>query len=196
MSLWWSTLGTALQVFYAIAIATSAMMVLQLAMMLLGFDGDADMDADVDVGDHGGGGILSVRTVTAFFLGFGWGGVAAIQSGMALLPAIVLATAIGSAFMAGVFFMMRTLYGMRYSGTIDYRNAIGSVGNVYLRVPGGMASPGQIQVMVQGRLRVVQAFTRGESELPNQTRVRVVDVMDENTLVVEPLEPGGAPGKE
>ena len=99
--------------------------------------------------------------------------------------------------MLGVFFLMRFLYGLRASGTLDYRNAIGQVGVVYLPIPGGMAGPGQVEVTVQGRLRVVQAFTREAGRIPNRARIRVVDVMDQNTLVVEPLEPlAAAPSQE
>ena len=53
-------------------------------------------------------------------------------------------------------------------------------------------APGQVEVMVQGRLRVVQALTRSETGLPNRKRVKVVDVVDQTTLLVEPLEPGSA----
>ncbi len=136
-----------------------------------------------------------MRTVTAFFVGFGWTGVAALEAGWQLLPTIVVATAVGSAFMAGVLLLMRTLYGMRYSGTLDYHNAIGNVGSVYLRIPAAMAGPGQIEVQVQGRLRVVQAFTRADRELGNRERVRVTDLMDDTTLLVEPLE-AAASGEE
>lgn len=190
---WWSTLGKALQIFYGIAITTSAVMLFQLVLMLFGMDGDSDFDVD-DLDDHGTGGILSVRTVTAFFVGFGWSGVAALEAGWSLLPTIVVSTAVGSVFMGGVFALMRTLYGMRYSGTLDYRNAVGNVGNVYLRIPAAMAGPGQVEVLVQGRLRVVQAFTRADRQLGNNERVRVTDLMDETTLLVEPLD--GAPRAE
>lgn len=188
---WWESLGTALQVFYAIAIATSALLTIQLVLLVLGFDGDTDVDVDAhhDVGT----GILSVRTVTAFFTGFGWAGVAALEAGWGLTPSIAAATFAGGAFMAGVLLLMRGLYSLRYSGTLDYHNAIGNVGSVYLRVPGAMAGPGQVEVMVQGRLRVVEAFTNAPADLPNRSRIKVVDVMGEGTLVVEPVGSPAAP---
>jgi hypothetical protein len=176
---WWSTLGKALQIFYGIAITTSAVMLFQLVLIVFGMDGDSDFDVD-DIDDHGTGGILSVRTVVAFFVGFGWTGVAAIEAGWTLVPTIV----------GGVFALMRTLYSMRYTGSLDYRNAVGIVGNVYLPIPAAMAGPGQIEVLVQGRLRVVQAFTRAERRLGNNERVRVTDLVDETTLLVEPLNGG------
>jgi hypothetical protein len=52
-----------------------------------------------------------------------------------------------------------------------------------------MSGPGKIEVLVQGRLRVVDAFNKSGDSLPNRSRVKVVDVMDQNTLVVEPLGP-------
>ena len=191
---WWSTLGRALQIFYAIALTTSLVMLFQLVLMLFGMDGDSDFDVD-DIDDHGTGGVLSVRTITAFFVGFGWTGVAALEAGWQLLPTIVVSTAVGGAFMGGVLFLMRTLYSMRYTGTLDYRNAIGKVGVVYLRIPAAMAGPGQIEVLVQGRLRVVQAFTPAARQLGNKERVRVTDLMDESTLLVEPLS-GAARAEE
>jgi hypothetical protein len=183
MEAWWGSLGTALQIFYAIAVATSALLTIQLVLIVLGIDGEADID-DVDAG----GGVLSVRTVTAFFTGFGWTGVVALESGLTLPLTLLAATAVGGVFLLGVLMLMRALSGLRYSGTLDYHNAVGSIGSVYLRVPPGMSGPGQVEVIVQGRLRVVQAFTRSERELPNRSRVKVVDVMDQTTLIVEPLE--------
>ncbi len=190
MELWWSDLDVAHKVFYAIAVATSALLLIQLVLSLLGLDSDADGDFDVDpdVDDGAGIGILSIRTVTAFFTGFGWGGVAALESGMALVPAVLVAVLAGGILMAGVFFLMRALYAMRYSGTLDYRNAVGEVGTVYLPVPGAMEGQGQVEVRVQGRLCVIQALTRVDQRLPNQSRVRVVDVVDQQTVLVEPLQ--------
>jgi len=120
--------------------------------------------------------------------------VAALEAGWTLVPTILVSTAVGGTFMGGVFALMRTLYSMRYSGTLDYRNAVGNVGSVYLRIPAAMGGPGQIEVLVQGRLRVVQAFTRAERQLANNERVRVTELMDDTTLLVEPLE--GAPRAE
>lgn len=187
MENWWGSLGNSLQVFWGIAIVTSAVMVIQLILMVLGFDSDSDVDLDADDGAGGGSSILSIRTITAFFAGFGWSGVACLDAGFSLLTTLVISVVVGSVFMFGVFALMRFLYGLRYSGTLDYRNAIGQVGTVYLPIPGEMSTPGKIEVLVQGRLRVVDAFNKSTDLLPNRSRVKVIDVMDQNTLVVEPV---------
>ena len=196
MAAWWSSLTAALQVFYGIAIATSVVMALQLLLSLFGLEGDhsdadfhGDADADIHDGGHGGAlGLLSMRTIIAFFTGFGWGGVVALKSGLTLISAVVVALATGGVLMLAVFFLMRALNSLRYSGTLDYHNAVGQAGSVYLPVPAAMAGPGQIEVLVQGRLCVVRAFTRAAERIPNRARVKVVDVLDPQTLLVEPLD--------
>lgn len=193
MQAWWSSLSGPLQVFWPIALATSALLALQLVMMLFGA-GDGDSDADLDPDGDGGLHLVSVRTVVAFFTGFGWGGVAALESGYGVGLATAAALASGAVFMLGVFGLMRGLYSMRASGTIDYRNAVGVVGTVYLAVPEAMSAPGQVEVLVQGRLRVVEAFSRSDRPLPRRSRVRVVGLTDANTLIVEPVDSAGAQG--
>lgn len=184
MELWWGSLGTSLRVFYGIALAASVLLVLQLIAMLFGLD----HDGDAFDGDHDSGlGILSMRSITAFFTGFGWGGVVAIKEGFGLTAAIVAALATGGALMAAVVAMMRGFASLRHSGTLDYANAVGNVGSVYVAVPGAMAGPGQIEVLVQGRAAIVQAFTRSPERLPPRARVRVVETLDQQTVVVEPL---------
>lgn len=188
MELWWGSLGTSLRVFYGIAIAASALLVLQLVAMLFGADHDA-FD-----GEHDSGlGLISIRSVTAFFTGFGWGGVVAIKEGFGLTASIAIALVTGGVLMAAVVAMLRGFAALRYSGTLDYENAIGNVGNVYMAVPGAMGGPGQIEVLVQGRTTMVQAFTRAPERLPPRARVRVVEVLDPQTVVVEPLVPASSP---
>jgi len=185
MELWWNSLGAALQFYYAVAFAASTLLMLQLLLTMVGFDGDGDMDFDTEVHDFGG--YLSLRSVTAFFAGFGWGGVVAIRGGLSVVGATGVALATGGLLMASVVALMRGLYAMRASGTLDYSNAIGQVGNVYLPIPPNMEGPGQVEVLVQGRLAVVQAFSRADHRLPNRARVRVTETLDQQTLVVEPL---------
>ncbi len=56
-----------------------------------------------------------------------------------------------------------------------------------LEVHPRLAAGGQIEVMIQGRLRVVQALTRDGAAIHKGARVAVVELMDPQTLVVEPV---------
>ena len=183
MHVWWGSLDTALKIFYATGIASIAVLLIQLVLMMFGVDGDGD----VEVGEHGEAGVLSIRTVAAFFAGFGWTGVAMIEGGSSVPVATVAGVVVGAGFMGAVLALMRVIYGMQAQGNIDYRNAVGTVGKVYTPIAGNMERGGQIEVLVQGRLRTVQAFTRSAQPIATNARVRVVDVLDETTLLVEPI---------
>lgn len=205
MQAWWSSLTTPLQVYYGVAFVTTGLLFLQLLLSFFGFDSDLDGDLDVDVSldaGHGSGlGFLSVKGITGFFTGFGWGGVIALEGGWPPAAAILLSIALGTALMTIIYGLLRGIYSLRYSGTLDYRNAVGVAGSVYLPIPPNMEGPGQIEVLVQGRLQTVRAFTRATHRLPNRARVKVIDVVDPSTLLVEPLDPpsdhpGVSPEKE
>ena len=90
--------------------------------------------------------------------------------------------------MSVIFFLMKLLFSLRDSGNINYRNSIGKVGSVYSPIPPDQSAPGQIEIMIQGQVRFVQAFTTSKSKLSTNTRVKVVDTLDQTTLLVEPLE--------
>lgn len=197
MSEWWAGLSFEQQIYYAIAIVATVLVVFQTALLLVGGADDLADAGDVDMdgpGEHPSGiAIVSSRTVVAFFVGFGWTGVVAAGNRPEL--AVVAAVLMGLLFGAAIFYLMRALHGLRHSGSLDYHNALGAIGTVYLPIPAAMDGGGRIQVIVQGRLRVVQALTRHPERIESRARVRVVDLVDENTLLVEPLT-GGAHQEE
>ncbi|MEK9634501.1 MAG: hypothetical protein VW622_11740, partial [Opitutae bacterium] len=84
--------------------------------------------------------------------------------------------------------LMAYLHSLRQEGTLDYSNAIGQVGSVYLPVPPNRKGIGQVEVMVQGRLKIVQSVTDHEKKIGNRVAVRVTELVDQQTILVEPLE--------
>ena len=191
LSVWWDALEGAMKFFYAIAFLGTAVLVVQTVLMLVGFDADgADVDGiDFDHGDadHGGGeaSVLSVRSVTAFLVGLGWMGAILRDLGWSLFIVVPLALVVGFILMMFVFWFMKLLHSLREKGNLDYAYAIGETGTVYLPIPPRREKSGKIQVIVQGRLSVVDAFTNGDERIENRTKVRVLDVIGENALLVE-----------
>jgi membrane protein implicated in regulation of membrane protease activity len=164
---------------------------------------DAGMDADMaldgaDAVDHPSGlQLLSIRTVTAFMTGFGWAGAFSLKQGLSLPVAVLIAVVVGVLLTWLVFLMMKMLYSLRESGSLDYRNAVGQTGSVYIPIPPGREGDGQVQVLVQGRFCTVPACTDASAKIPSGRQVRVLDLVPPRTLVVEPLEEGAqAPQRE
>jgi hypothetical protein len=100
----------------------------------------------------------------------------------------VVATLVGSALLATVFYLMAYLHSLRQEGTLDYSNAIGQVGSVYLPIASSRKGIGQVEVMVQGRLSIIKAVTDHDKKIGNRVAVRVTELVDQQTILVEPLE--------
>lgn len=179
---WWGSLEGAYRVFYALGIVSALALLIQVILTVFGID---DL---IDAVDGEGTSLLSMRTVSGFLAGFGWTGVVMMRAGYSTLAASLGGTAVGLLFAGILFLIIRVMMGLRHSGTIDYRNAVGVAGKVYAPIGGGLKKPGQVEVLVQGRLRTVAAMTRHDQDLPTLTRIRVVDTLDSNTLLVAPLD--------
>jgi hypothetical protein len=192
MSEWWDALQLEQQIYWTTAIVASVVIGAQTLMMLIGDASELADAGDVDMegpeGHPSGLHLISSRTLVAFLVGFGWTGVIRATEGGDPALTAVGATLVGLLFAAVIVYMMRFLHSLKYSGTLDYANAIGEIGKVYLPIPPELGGPGRIEVLVQGRLRVVEALTRHDTRLENRVRVRVVDKLDDTTLLVEPLD--------
>ena len=187
---YWTHLTPTMKTFVGLGAISSVVLTLQMILAMFGGDMDGlDADVDVpDVGEGGASGILSIRTIGAFFTGFGWSGAAMLQAGHGTGAATFVGVVVGSVFMALIFYLMNYLHSLRQEGTINYANAVGKIGSVYLPVPPHRKGIGQIEVLVQGRLKIVQAITDSDKKIGNRVAVRVTELVDEQTILVEPLE--------
>ncbi len=134
-----------------------------------------------DAGLH----FLSWRTLIAFFVGFGWGGMAFYEWTKTPYIALIAGTAIGFAFMLLVFWLMGQIFKLRDFGNISYANAVGKVATVYISLPPNRESAGQVQVVVQGRLREVSAISDEPERLQPGTKVVITKMLDATTFVVK-----------
>jgi hypothetical protein len=183
---WWSSISLESEIFYAIGIVALAVLLMQIFLTLIGID--AHHDADLSGGVHDSGlGLLSVRTITAFFVGFGWGGVIILNHGHSLPMAVLGGFGTGFVFLLTTAFLIRNLLRLQSSGNLNYRNAIGVVGTVYSTIPGAERGGGQLELMIQGRLTMAEAYTKAAHDLKPNSKARVVDLIGESTLLVEPL---------
>ena len=160
MTDWWNSLLIEKQIFYAIGLFSLAVLLLQILLTLIGVGHhDADFSGH---GDHDSGmGLLTVRTVTAFFVGFGWTGAIMLNRGHSITAAIAAGAAVGAAFLLTTGLLIRNLLRLQSAGgNVDYNNAIGMVGTVYTTIPAAEAGGGQIELMIQGRLMMAEAYTK------------------------------------
>lgn len=189
---WWESLPIELMFFYGIGIVSLMIVVIQLFMTLLGLGGDAaDGSFDVELGDvdHGSGiGLFSTQTIAAFFVAFGWVGVAAIKSGMEVIWVAAIAFGSGVLSMFCMYHMLRGLLRLQSKGNLEYSSAIGAEGTVYVTIPGSDEEGGQIQVTIQGRLTTASARKLSPGAVKPGQRVKVVGVNGPTDFVVEEIK--------
>ena len=149
-------------------------------------DGGDDYDLTEDASGLATFRLLSIRSILAFGTLFSWAG--ALYLGRTLLPifAIIRATLWGIAGMIVVALFFWLLPRLTEEGTSDLHTALGQSGTVYLNIPEG--GTGQVRVMVSGALQFIKARSRSGQPIPAGTPVRVVEVIDSSTLLVEEIE--------
>ncbi len=193
---WFSAL-TVLQKTFAICAGVGGLLfAVRLVLMFAGADtgdgGEVDLDAgDDDLDGHDGSDsdvafkLLSFQGFTVFFMMFGLVGLAmSLDSGYGPLHSVSVATAagLGTTWLLGKLF--EAFNRVQHSGTINLRRAIGQQGTVYLTIPAD--APGKVRLVVQGRLKVVDALSEGKTPIPTDTPVRVTGLVNENVFVVRP----------
>jgi hypothetical protein len=187
---WWARLTTAQQFFYGIGIAAGVVTLVMALLTLVGI-GHHDVDFSAHeggLGDHmDGSSLLSVKPITGFFLGFGWGGGIALDYNLSLAVATLIAGVNGFVLMALLAWAIQLIYSLRTDGTRKINDAIGAVGTVYITLPASRASGGQISVTVSGRLETLPALNAALRPIPSGEKVKVVGVVDTSTVLVEPL---------
>lgn len=195
---WWNSLTIGMQILWAITLSASLIFVIQTIMTFLGADGGSDFDidtgghTDIDMGSsddpNSGMGLLTFRNFVNFFLGFGW---TAILLGKEISSAsllIVISSLVGVGLVALVMLLFKWLSSMQQSGNIDvFKSSADCHGTVYLTIPGHREGEGKVQISIKDSIREYQALTDGDT-LKTGTRIRVVEAISANTLLVEEIE--------
>lgn len=192
---WWSTLNGTQQMFWGISIIFSVLFIIQFVLSLIGldFEGDSDFDVSTDSDTEGGYGLdpsftlFSVRSIIAFFTFFGWTGVLALNAGLGTTMVVICASTSGFLAMVIVGYMMYLFSKLGESGNVDLNEALFQTGEVYLTIPAGKRSVGKIHINIQGVMKEMDAITEGRT-LSTGAMIRVVEIVDENLLLVEPVE--------
>lgn len=169
------------------ALVGTLIFALKLALLLMGGSGDSaemtetgDGHADNPLAFK----LLSTQSLVAFGMGFGWAGLAGLKAlGWGFLPSFGLALGGGFAMAWLVAMMFRGMAELQSSGNIKIDDAIGLEGDVYAQVPARGTGRGQVRLVVSGRQRIFNAESDGDAA-PSRTRVRVVKVNDDNSVVV------------
>lgn len=172
------------------AVLGTSLFLVRVVLMLLGGAGlDLDLDSDHDgIDGHADSSeafkILSIQTLAAFAMGFGWGGLAAYRgSGWPMHTSTIAAIVMGAGTVWVLGMIFRAIYAMQASGNVDINDTVGSQGVIEILVPGSGKGQGRVNLVLGQKQRSFYAVTTGE-DLPTNTSVVVMGVNENNTLSV------------
>lgn len=191
--------------FTVLALCGTSVFLGRLILLMFGHH-SGDLHADVHMG--GGHGtdhhadpgdafkLLSLQSIAAMAMGFGWGGLAALKGSHLAMPGTLLvAGACGAGMVWLLAVLLKALHDLHSSGNVNLADAVGREGDVYLTIPGAGQGEGQVRVTIGTRQRIYNA-TAADVPIPTNERVRVLGVGPANTLTVVAIEsfvPAGTP---
>ncbi|MFK7832924.1 MAG: hypothetical protein AB8B52_06590 [Winogradskyella sp.] len=188
MAEWFSNLELLPQLYWVIAIAGSLIFSIVMLMAFIGGDAD-EIDADFEAGFQ----FISFKNLVGFFTILGWSGIACIDAGLSTPATIIISVICGllmMVIMAALFYFISKLSD---SGTLNYKNALDAIGEVYLTIGADRSKIGKVTIRVQGSMRELDALTDSLTELKTGTIIKVVDVTSNGILIVDqtrqPIEP-------
>lgn len=173
--------------YWGTAIVASVVFLIQIALLLFGFDTDADFSGGDTSFDIDGLSLVSVKTVACFLLGFGWTGVLCYPEIQNQWWLGTVAFSVGALFMLIVYYLLCQVLRLSQNATFDTAQSVGTVGDVYLRIPPGKGQLGKVMVSVAGSLHELMAESDDGDELPTGCKVRVVKAVDHLTVTVQRL---------
>lgn len=195
---WWANMSGTEHIFWGISIVFSVLFFFQFVLSLFGLDFEAD--ADIEMGDIGeadadAGGfsvdadfaLLSVRSIIAFFTFFGWTGTISLGNGASILIAVLSASVAGLIAMFIVAYMLFWFAKLGQAANVNMNETLFKTGQVYLTIPGNREGQGKIHIQAGKSLREVDAMTEHLTAIPTGSRIRVVEVIDDELLIVEPF---------
>lgn len=193
---WFSNLEIFAKFYWIIALIGSLVFLFIIITTLFGIEGSDDLD-DVDTSIDADTGIefqfITLKNLIGFFTIFGWTGIACIGEGVSKPITILISLIAGMIMMTIMAAMFHFMKKLTDSGTLNYRNAIGATGEVYLTIGENRSRMGKVSVRVQGTLRELEALSDSFTELKSGTIIKVVDVTSNGVLIVDstikPIEP-------
>ncbi|MBQ8812420.1 MAG: hypothetical protein IJZ70_08940 [Bacteroidales bacterium] len=193
MTEWWTSLDLFMKIIWCIAIASSLIFIIETVLTFIGADVDMDADADFDIPDGTFEGdpsmnLYTFRNLVNFLLGMSWTAIILQEQIASKALVMVIAFAVGALIVFAVMMMFKWLAKMQQSGNIDvYKSAAGCSGKVYLTVPAERKGTGKVQININNSVREYDALTDSEDDLKTGTSIKVTEVLDTNTLLVEEI---------
>jgi len=167
------------KVYYYIALFATVVFILKLVIFtFVGGDSEVSSDFNAETDSDVSFNFISVQSVLAFLMGFGWMGYAGLkQFGMSQIANLLSAFGVGLALLFISAFLMFLTKKLEKNVKKDKSTAMGKVGKAYTSFAPGAS--GQIEIEVNGQLSIVNALNNTDVQINSFDAVKVVNVADD-----------------
>ena len=159
--------------FLVLALFSTIFYIIKLCLFFF-LGGDVEVHAEFDtMGECDPSfNFLSLQSILAFLMGFGWVGLAALtQFNTSILVAVIFAVVVGLFFMFMSAWLMLMIKKLDKNIKIDMNDYIGTVGRTYTAFkPHG---EGQIEVTINKQLSVLKAYNDTDEEIHSFTEIKI-----------------------
>ena len=168
------------------ALSGTGMFVIQFCLNLIGLGDQEDVD-DGGITDSGKFKWLSRQAITGFLMMFGWSALTCQKEfDLEGVPRVAIAFICGAIAIFATGFIFRIAKKLHSNGTVfKIEDTIGQEAVVYQRIPRN--GVGKISVCVENFAREIDACSNGHKEVPSFVRVKIINKVDDKTVVVETI---------
>ena len=168
--------------YFWIAVIMTALFIVKLVIFsLFGMDdGDGDLiGTDVDDGFN----FISLQSVLAFFMGFGWAGYGALEFNLGGKISVIVAIIFGLVLMFLTVYLMFLVKKLNSTPKYDLNTLVEKTGTSYIRFDA--KGSGKIQIEFNGRLETLEAWNDTDKEIESFKKIKVTRVEDNKIFVCE-----------
>ncbi len=163
--------------------ATLFFVVKLFIFQFFGMDTGSEVSTDFsDVSDTDSSfSFVSLQSILAFLMGFGWMGYTALQFNLEQLEAFTAAMIVGFIFMFTMAFLMFSVKKLEKTVIKDKKTALNKIGKSYSAFkPNGN---GQIEIEINGQLTVTDAVNNTDKTISSFDSIKVVKVENDQLYV-------------
>ena len=168
--------------YFWLAVAMTIFFVAKLVIFsLFGMDdGSGDLvGTDVDTGFS----FISLQSILAFLMGFGWMGYAALEWKFSALISVIFAIAGGLILMGISVWLVFLMRKLNSTPKYDLNSLVDKTGTSYTRFDAN--GTGKIQIEFNGKLETFDAWNDTEEPIESFKNIKVLKIVDNKIFVCE-----------
>lgn len=181
-------LDTYTKIYLLIALISTVVFILKFILMLIAGNQDTVIDGDIQLNDmHVSSDsafvLLSIESILAFLMGFGWSGIAFRNEwNLASIYSVPLAFIFGFIMMFFFAYLMMQVKKLNKVSSFDINECKGKIASAYTELK--RDKMGQVKINASGKLRFLPAINRSTDIINAFSSVIVTDIED-NYLIVD-----------